>query len=236
MIVVAHRKNKTAQLGGLVPGTWIEIDLDSVAGEIRLTHDAWLPGTELPETFEAVAGAALAAGVAGFVLDCKREAVEPRAKEVLARLGHPDHFWLNEMEVQADIYGFADPHHQGCLRIWEGRPARAAIDFLSRRADRGKPFPRWIWADGWTEGLAGAGPAAIAAAPLPLSLAEVSELAALNVRVCLCSPELYAHSYAVSYTPAEAAAFADAVAAWRRPAEAVGAAMVCTKFPAVWMA
>lgn len=254
-VLAAHRRNDPRSLAGLPRGCWTEIDLDVHRGKVVLTHDPMdgvqadaidaaisdlkagrvpssRPGADRPAFLEEFLVEAGKAAVAGLILDCKRENVEKLAKPILAASWRGKRFWLNEMEIQAEIFLEADSSHGACMRVWGGRGAQDVIDEARRAASQGRAGPSWIWMDCWSRGLT----EDIQKARIPLAAREAGELRALGVGICVCSPELYVHRYGVDYSEAEIEGFRAGVESYRAAMEQEGMRvdMICTKFPKWW--
>ncbi len=231
-LYAVHRRNKISQLDGLPKGCWIEFDVEAIQGEVCLTHDVVAGGAPTPDKLLPFFEKALAVGVAGFIIDCKREAIEKMITPILNQLGIKDYFYLNEMEVQADIFMEQDPAHQSGIRIWKYRRAPDVIRYAADRKAANLAYPKWIWLDCWELGLL----RDIHKALLPMTGDEAHQLQDLGVKICLCSPELYVHKYDTAYTDAEMEAFYNGIRAYKKQLAAEGIApdLICSKFPQVW--
>lgn len=235
-VLVVHRRNRIDQLAILPKGCWIEIDLDIYSGRIYLNHD---PLTQAPESlspepdlFDAFLPRALEAGVAGFVLDCKRENVEKLARPLLEKHGVSDYFYLNEMEVQADIFISQNAAHRTGVRVWKYRGASDVLRYAADMKAMGQCPPAWVWVDCWQQGLL----QDTQNAHLPVNGEDASRLQKLGVRLCVCSPELYVHSYVRDYDVKELELMQAGVAAYRTrlAGEGINPDAICTKFPRWW--
>ncbi|MDD3288928.1 MAG: hypothetical protein PHX43_08015 [Alphaproteobacteria bacterium] len=233
-ILAIHRRNRIDQLAGLPTGCWVEIDIEIRDGFAYLSHDPLSSSDNLPDKLDDFIPAALKNGVAGFIVDCKRENAEKIVDPLLSKLEVKNYFYLNEMEVQADILQSLDAPHQSGIRIWKYRSADDIIIMAEDMKRNGQSAPQWIWVDCWQRGLF----QDIKRAFIPMSGDQAQELQELGVRLCICSPELYAHKYDVKYTPEEMGAFYNGVVQFRRKLEnlEVSGNMICTKFPWLWTA
>lgn len=242
-----HRVNDLSRLVMVRPGGWVETDLDMHRGHVIITHDpiddatadaldAALAGNDdgrpRPLFLEEFLPAAAAAGVGGLILDCKRENVELAARPLLARGWTGDFFWLNEMEVQADIFSESDPGHRGCMRVWKRRGADEVISTAEDAVRDGRISPTWVWVDCWDRELRND----IERAVVPLSGREAGRLRELGVRLCICSPELYAFRPEFAKNETAMATMRRGVRNHQTKLKAAGitADMVCTKFPEWW--
>jgi len=230
---IIHRRNKSSQLKGLPQGCWIEIDVEIYHDKAYLTHDPIRNDQALPDLLETFVPLALENGVAGFVVDCKRECAEKWVKPIFEKHRVTDYFYLNEMEVQADIFQSTDPTHNSGLRIWKYRRAPDVIRFAEDITAQGGAFPKWIWVDCWERGLL----EDIMHAHLPLSGEEAAKLQSLGVKLCICSPELYVHKYNTDYDEATLNGFFRGMLAYRDQVEAAGIHpdSICSKFPEIWL-
>ncbi len=231
-LLVVHRRNRIDQLKNLPKGCWVELDIEPHEGTLYLSHDHLKNLSGKPDRFADYLPQALAAGVAGFVIDCKREAVEKTIEPLLAQHGVRDYFYLNEMEVQADIYQSQNPAHSTGMRIWKYRGAGDVIRMVRDMKKTGGAAPQWIWVDCWQRGLL----EDIHAANVPLNAQEARELQGLGVKLCICSPELYVHKYDTDYAADVLAAFHAGTRSYKKKLAEAGIMgdSICTKFPDVW--
>jgi hypothetical protein len=229
-IIVVHRRNKSEQLANLPAGSWVEIDIDLHDGAPVLSHDPVGPnGAELLDTCLL---RAVLRGVAGFVFDCKRENVEPLIKPLLATHNITNYFYLNEMEVQADIFLDRDTGHHSAVRIWQYRGAAGIIRYANDMKATRQNYPDWVWIDCWRRGL----PTDITKAFVPLNKSEASGLQEAGMKLCICSPELYVHSYDKTYANDDLQTIYRGVVRYRQALQQGGIMgdAVCTKFPKLW--
>lgn len=235
-ILIIHRRNRVDQLAGLPKGCWIEIDIEIHEGAAYLCHDPLVENPAntrpSPHSLDAFIPEALKQGVAGFILDCKRENAEKFTNPILKRHNVTNYFYLNEMEVQADILQLQDSTHQSGLRIWKYRSADDAIKLCEDMNEAKQTAPQWIWVDCWHRGLL----QNITRAFLPLTREKAEKLQSLGVKLCICSPELYTHQYNTNYTPEELADFYNGIINYRHKIEneGINCDAICTKFPWLW--
>ena len=235
-VLALHRRNRIDQLDAVPTGSWVEIDLDLYENEVYLTHD---PTGSNPrdlsppvDRLEAYLASALEKGVAGFILDCKRENVEKFVQPILGRHHITNYFYLNEMEIQADIFlEKNDAHHNG-IRIWKYRSAEDVIRYAHDMKSGGFAAPTWSWIDCWQHGLL----QNINNAYLPINKSQAAALQDANVKLCICSPELYVHQYGKNYSIKELVILENGVRAYRKKleAQAIQPDMICTKFAGWW--
>lgn len=232
-LIVVHRRNKIEQLKGLPQGCWIEIDIEIYEGKAYLTHDSISSQDALPDRLDEFVPEALKNGVAGFVVDCKRECAEKIVRPILDQQGVKNYFYLNEMEVQADIFQFLDPEHRSGIRVWKYRGAQDIIRMAEEMTAIGGAFPKWIWLDCWQRGLLDD----IMKAYLPMTSQEAQKLQSLGVKLCICSPELYVHKYDTLYDKPTLAGFYRGTLAFRQKLldEGIEGDSICTKFPRLWL-
>lgn len=235
-LLVIHRRNRIEELAGLPRGCWVEIDIEIHEGTPYLIHDPLTaPPAQtnpVPDKLAAYIPAALKAGVAGFIVDCKRENAEQFVKPLLAQNKVTDFYFLNEMEVQADIFQEQNATHQNGIRVWKYRNADDVIRIAEDMKKAGQAAPQWVWVDCWQRGLL----QDIARAYRPVSGAQAQKLQALGVKLCICSPELYVHRYGADYSADELTVFYQGVLRYRQELEreGVNGDAVCTKFPWLW--
>lgn len=232
-LIVVHRRNEIAQLDVLPQGCWIEIDVEIFKDKAYLTHDPITGKDALPDLLEDFVPKALENGVAGFVVDCKREAAEKWVKPIFEKHDVTNYFYLNEMEVQADIFQSLDPTHNSGIRIWKYHSAPDIIRMAKDIKAEGGAFPKWVWYDCWQRGLLGD----IMQAYMPTTGEEACELQAEGVQLCVCSPELYVHVYNTDYTEDQLNAFYKGTITYRKKLIDAGITpdAVCTKFPHLWL-
>lgn len=232
-LIVVHRRNMISQLKGLPQGCWIEIDIEIYQDKAYLTHDPITGEGQLPDLFEDFVPKALENGVAGFVVDCKRECAEKWVKPILEKHGVTSYYFLNEMEVQADIFQYLDPKHNSGIRIWKYHSAPDIIRMAEDITKEGGAFPKWVWFDCWQRGLL----EDINAAYVPATGAETKRLQELGVKMCVCSPELYVHVYDTDYDEATLNGFYKGTLSYRKKLADAGIIpdAVCSKFPNLWL-
>lgn len=234
--IVVHRRNRIDQLEGLPKGVWVELDVDVYEGAVYLTHDPLTVHPSKmnppPDLFENFVEKACAQGVIGFVVDCKRENVEKFVLPILQKHSVTDYCFLNEMEVQADIFQSQNLAHRSCMRVWKYGSAEDVYNLVKDVQGAGGVGPQYVWVDCWQRGLL----TDINKAYVPMTGDQATRLQDLGVKLCICSPELYVHKYDTPYTDAELKGFYEGVTAFRDRVEKAGirADMVCTKFPSLW--
>ncbi|MGE3624198.1 MAG: hypothetical protein AB7H77_10070 [Bdellovibrionales bacterium] len=223
--IIHHRRNRIEPLRNLPKGSWIEIDIDLCEGMPFVSHDP-VVHADKPMRLEEFLPQALVLGIGGFIFDCKREGAAATVQPLIDRHNITDYFYLNEMEIQADMSLAKDSRHRSALRIWQYRSAADVIRYAAAAT------PGWAWIDSWQRGLE----QDIGKAFIPLSGEEARRLKQDGVKLCLCSPELYAHTYDRIYAPEELEALQGGVIAWRDKVRQSGiqADAVCTKFAEVW--
>jgi hypothetical protein len=229
-IIIVHRRNRTEQLTNLPAGCWVEVDVDFHDDQPVLSHDPVGPnGAELLDTFIL---RAILRGVAGFIFDCKRENIELLIKPLLAAHNVANYFFLNEMEIQGDIFLERESGHRTAVRIWKYHGAAGLIRYAADMKAARQNYPQWAWIDCWQRGL----PLDIKKAFVPVSKADVKSLNDAGIKLCLCSPELYAHSYDKTYAKDEMQALYRGVVNYRKTLADGGITIdaVCTKFPKLW--
>ena len=235
-VIIVHRRNRIDQIKGLSRGVWVELDVDVHEGTVYLTHDPLTVAPSkmkpAPDLFEAFVEKACAQGVAGFVVDCKRENVEKFVLPILQKHSVTDYCFLNEMEVQADIFQSQSPAHKSCMRVWKYGSADDVYNLVKDAKEAGGEGPQYVWVDCWQRGLL----TDINKAHVPMTGEQAKRLQGLGVKLCICSPELYVHKYDTDYTSAELEGFYNGVTRFRCAIENAGIAadMVCTKFPHLW--
>lgn len=235
-ILVIHRRNRIEELAGLPRGSWVEIDVEIHEGAAYLMHDPLRDHPSktkpVPDKMESYVPAALKAGVAGFVVDCKRENAEKFVKPILALNKVTNFFFLNEMEVQADIFQEQNGTHQSGIRVWKYRNADDVIRITEDTKKARQSAPQWVWVDCWQRGLL----QDINKAFRPMTGEQAKKLQALAVKLCVCSPELYAHKYGADYSASELTVFYQGVIRYREELarEGIHGDAICTKFPWLW--
>ncbi|MBI1273767.1 MAG: hypothetical protein GC131_06765 [Alphaproteobacteria bacterium] len=230
-ILIAHRRNRLADLAAVARGNWVEVDIELHEGEAYLAHDP-LPAPPgamdpPPARLKDYMRAAQEAGIAGFVFDCKREGAAAFVMPHLRSAGIKNYFFLNETEVSADIVRTQNDAHVTALRLWQYRGADELARYIEDTS-----APLWVWVDCWARGLT----ENIARAHLPFTPAQAAKLRGAGARLCICSPELYAHRYGQSYVPGALAAIYRGVLKYRARLEKENIAFdaVCSKFPGLW--
>lgn len=231
-LVIIHRRNGIETLSGLPPGAWIEIDIDLLNGEPVLSHDPVLSTLPAPSRLIDFLPQALRRGVAGFILDCKREGAEYAIEPLLAEHNLVNYFYINEMEVQGDMCLAREPMHKTAVRIWQYRGARDLIRYAEDMKKATQNGPCWAWIDGWQRGLLKDMDKVL----IPITQIDARALQKLDVKLCLCSPELYVHDYRKKYKAAELEEMYRGVVNYRKKLLHVGIQVdaVCTKFPWLW--
>jgi hypothetical protein len=230
-IVIIHRRNTVESLASLPNGAWIELDVDLHNGVPVLTHDP-LKADDETEPLAKFLPRALRRGAAGFVFDCKRENAGTFIKPLLSEHNITNYFYLNEMEVQADMFMAADRLHRTAARIWQYRGAKDLIRYAETMRSAKQNAPGWAWVDCWQRGLADD----MTKAFVPLTQTEAHGLRKLEVKLCICSPELYVHDYEKKYKAAELEEIYRGTVNYRKKLLHAGVMpdAVCTKFPWLW--
>jgi len=230
-ILIIHRRNRTMQLNGLPRHCWVEIDIDLLEGVPCLSHDPVTREMSAEKLTEFLPRA-LERGIEGFVFDCKRENAEAAVHPLIEQHKIANYFYLNEMDVQADILMAKDASHRSAARIWQYRGARDVIRYVEDMKKDKQSRPAWAWIDCWQRGL----PENMAQAAVPINQADARALQQIGVRLCVCSPELYAHSYDKKYEMAELEKIYSGIVRYRHRLLQTGVHFdaVCTKFPWLW--
>jgi len=231
-ITILHRRNKVEMLSALPSGAWVEIDIDLLNGVPVLTHDPIKSTSAAPERLADYLPQAIRRGVAGFVLDCKRENAERPVEAILAEHKIVDYFYINEMEIQGDMRLARERMHKTAIRIWQYRGARDLLRYVEDTRKAKENGPNWAWVDCWQRGLS----EGIGRAFIPLTQTDAHALQRLEVKLCICSPELYAHRYDVTYKAGELEEIYRGVVNYRKKLMHVGIQpeAACTKFPWLW--
>jgi len=160
MIIVAHRRNLTAELAATPVELGIEVDIRSCGPDLIIHHDPFVPG----ESFEA--------WLASYrhrllILNVKEEGLEDRLLALMARHGINDFFFLDQ----------SFPFLVRTARRGERRCAVRVSEFESIETVLSLAgLVEWVWVDCFTR--------------FPLSGEEARRLKQAGFRLCLVSPEL----------------------------------------------
>jgi len=230
-LIILHRRNRIDQLKDLPAGCWVEVDVDLRDGVACVGHDSMAGQPVL--TLEDYLTHAIKRGVTGFAFDCKREHAEKAVQPLLSAHKIVDYFYLNEIETVADRFLAVSRDHRSAIRVWQYHGAYDVIRYAGDMKAETQSFPGWVWVDCWRRGLI----EDIGNAFIPLSQSDAQKLHQLGVKLCICSPELYAHDYDKTYTPDELQAIYRGVVAYRHSLikNGISFAAVCTKFPWLWI-
>jgi hypothetical protein len=231
-LIILHRRNRIDMLSALPPGAWIEIDIDVHDGDPILTHDPVTPKSGKAARLAEFLPQAIRRGVAGFAFDCKRENVELAVEPLLAQHKVENYFYFNETEIQGDMFLAAVRAHKSAVRVWQYRGARDVIRYVEDMKKAKQNGPAWAWIDSWQRGVL----QDIGKAVVPLNQADARNLQKLGVKLCIGSPELYAHDYEKTYKITELEEIYRGVVRYRERLLQTGIQpdSACTKFPWLW--
>lgn len=235
-IFAIHRRNRIDQISSIPKGCWVEIDVEIYDGQAWMTHDPLsMPPSQIRPVLsklEEYVPIALSHGIAGFVVDCKRENAERFVRPILEKYDVSSYFYLNEMEVQADIFQELNRTHSTGIRVWKYRNAEDVVRLAQDMEKIGQASPQWVWFDCWQRGLLDD----IDKAYVPMTGDQARALQRLGVKLCICSPELYVHKYDTVYDSNALAAFYRGTVAYRAALAKQGIVgdLYCSKFPDLW--
>ncbi len=160
-MIVAHRRNRIAELTATPVGYGVEVDIRSRGRDLIATHDAFTDGERFEDWLAAYCHALL-------ILNVKEEGLEERLLTLMAERGIERFFFLDQ-SFPFLIRTAARGERRCAVRVSEYEACATAL--------RVAPLIDWAWIDCFTR--------------FPLSDVEARTLKAAGLRLCLVSPELH---------------------------------------------
>lgn len=167
--IYQHRVNTLEALEAVALDRGIELDLRSSGNDVLVTHDPFTTGPTIEAFFPHV-------GPRPCIFNVKTEGIEERVRELAARSGIHDYFFL-DCSVPAAMKLARAGETRLAVRYSEVEPIEAIRPWLGKA--------QWIWVDCFTR--------------FPGDPAAFAELAR-DFRLCLVSPELQGHDEARTAT------------------------------------
>ena len=159
-MLISHRINSTRELAATPSQYGIEVDLRDAGNEIVLSHDPFCVGESFADFLNGYHHRFI-------ILNIKSERIEWRVLELLKKHGIGDFFFLDCSFPMIHLLSL-----KGETRVAMRYSEFEGLDSI--RLARNKIS--WIWVDCFTH--------------TPLTFATYAEIKAMNLKVCLVSPEL----------------------------------------------
>jgi hypothetical protein len=194
VIIIQHRVNEVAKLLQTPKSLGVEVDIRSDRNQLYLAHDPFMSGTPFSEYLDNFDHAFI-------VLNVKEEGLEQRCLDMLNERGIKDYFFLDQSMpflIRRGIQGAKD----GACRVSEYE-SLGTVENLAEMCE-------WVWLDSFNSSQS--------------TVAMLSRLKDLGLRICLVSPELHG-----SHRDGEAAEMVNEIISSNSNIDAV-----CTKFPEMW--
>lgn len=194
MIIIQHRVNDITKLLQTPKNLGVEVDIRSDSNHLYLAHDPFGAGTSFSEYLDHFDHAFI-------VLNVKEEGLEQRCLDQLNERGIKNYFFLDQSMpflIRRGIQGAKD----GACRVSEYE-SLSTVENLGGMCE-------WVWLDSFHPGQS--------------TVAMLSQLKNLGLRICLVSPELHG-----THREGETAQLVDEIKNTNSTIDAV-----CTKFPELW--
>jgi hypothetical protein len=186
--------NEVAKLLQTPKNLGVEVDIRSDRNQLYLAHDPFMSGTPFSEYLDNFDHAFI-------VLNVKEEGLEQRCLDLLNERGIKDYFFLDQSMpflIRRGIQGAKD----GACRVSEYE-SLGTVENLAEMCE-------WVWLDSFNSSQS--------------TVAMLSRLKDLGLRICLVSPELHG-----AHRDGEAAEMVNEIISSNSNIDAV-----CTKFPEMW--
>jgi hypothetical protein len=194
VIIIQHRVNEVANLLQTPKNLGVEVDIRSDRNQLYLAHDPFVSGPSFSEYLDHFDHAFI-------VLNVKEEGLEQRCIELLDERGIKNYFFLDQSMpflIRRGIQGAKD----GACRVSEYESLNT-VENLAGMCE-------WVWLDSFHPGQS--------------TVAMLSRLKELGLKICLVSPELHG-----AHRDGETAQLISKIASANSSIDAV-----CTKFPEMW--
>jgi hypothetical protein len=160
MILVAHRRNTSAELAGTPPEMGVEVDVRIVNGRLAVTHDPFTEGEAFQQWIRAYRHALL-------ILNVKEEGLETALLEIMKERGIEKFFFLDQ-SFPFLVRTARGGERRCAVRISEFESVETALS-LAGMVD-------WAWVDCFSR--------------FPLTAQDGKRLREAGLGLCLVSPEL----------------------------------------------
>lgn len=159
--IVAHRRNRIAELAATPVALGVEVDIRSRGNDLITQHDPFKDGDRLEDWIKAYRHGLL-------ILNVKEEGLEDRLLALMAEHGIERFFFLDQ-SFPFLIRTAARGERRCAVRVSEHEACATAL--------RVAPLIDWAWIDCFTR--------------FPLSADDARALKSGGLRLCLVSPELH---------------------------------------------
>lgn len=159
--IVAHRRNRIAELVATSVAYGVEVDIRSRGHDLITEHDPFTDGDRFKDWIRAYRHALL-------ILNVKEEGLEKRLLSVMAEHGIERFFFLDQ-SFPFLVRTAAAGERRCAVRVSEYEACDTALAVA--------PLIDWVWVDCFTR--------------FPLSATEAGALKSAGLRLCLVSPELH---------------------------------------------
>lgn len=160
MELIAHRRNRLAELTATPASFGVEVDIRSRGSDLILQHDPFADGERLLDWIRGYRHGTL-------ILNVKEEGLEDRLTELMREYAVPSWFFLDQ-SVPFLLRGARRGLRSSAVRVSEYEPVDGALT-LAGQID-------WVWVDCFTR--------------FPLDHTAWRRLRDAGFRLCLVSPEL----------------------------------------------
>lgn len=164
MKLIAHRRNKLAELQATDSKYGVEVDIRSEGPRLIIHHDPFVPGEPFEEWLDHYRHGTL-------ILNVKEEGLEARLLALTAARGIEDFFFLDQ-SFPFLVKWSRNGERRCAVRVSEFESIDTALT-LAGKVD-------WVWVDCFTR--------------FALTGSEASRLQSAGFKLCLVSPELQGRS------------------------------------------
>lgn len=164
MELIAHRRNRIAELQDTPTDLGVEVDIRSFGDELVIHHDPYVKGEDFRTWLQAYRHGTL-------ILNVKEEGLEARLIDLMAEHGISRYFFLDQsfpFLIRTARHG----ERRCAVRVSEFETVETALSLAS--------LIDWVWVDCFTR--------------FPLDNQSAARLAEAGLKLCLVSPELQGRS------------------------------------------
>lgn len=159
-VFIRHRVNTIAELRQVPANCGVEIDIRTIGEDVILCHDPFSNGERLDVWLESYRHGLI-------IINVKEDGLESRIKELFARYGISDYFFLDQ-SLPSIVRMMREDEHKMAVRLSEYEAIESVMRFEGKID--------WVWIDSFYS--------------FNLKAEDYLRLKAAGFKVCLVSPEL----------------------------------------------